>query len=223
MGHDDALDAPGLAAVLMRLCDAMAGTIEAITHADQAVGDGDHGLAIQRGFHAAHDAIGGRPAGDDIGALLDAFGLALLMSMGGAAGPIYGTLFRAGGKGLRGQLRFDAPALATFLEGGLTGVRERGGASVGDKTLVDALQPAAEAARAAESATLAETFAAAAAAAAAGAERTRGMRAALGRARTLGDRAIDHVDPGALSFATMMDKWSTEIAAAGSFVVSHGR
>jgi phosphoenolpyruvate---glycerone phosphotransferase subunit DhaL len=216
MGHDDALDAPALAAVLIRLCDAMASTIEVLTHADQAVGDGDHGLAIQRGFHAAHQAIGARPAGDDVGALLDAFGLALLMSMGGAAGPIYGTLFRAGGKGLRGRSRFDAPALATFLEGGLAGVRERGGASVGDKTLVDALQPAAEAARAAESATLAETFAAAAAAAAAGAERTRAMRATLGRARTLGDRAIDHVDPGALSFATMMDKWSTEIAAAAA-------
>jgi phosphoenolpyruvate---glycerone phosphotransferase subunit DhaL len=204
MAHDDALDAQALADMLVRLCDAMAETIEELTHADQAVGDGDHGLAIQRGFRAARLAIGAQPARDDVGALLDAFGMALLMSMGGAAGPIYGTLFRSGGQRLRGQERFDAAALATFLEGGLGGVCARGGASVGDKTLVDALLPAAEAARAAASGSLADALAAAAAAAEAGAEGTRGMSARLGRARTLGDRAIGHVDPGALSFAVMI-------------------
>ena len=214
MTHEDALDVPALADVLVHMCDAMSASIEQLTHADQAVGDGDHGLAIERGFRAARQAVSARPLGDDVGSLLDRVGLAMLTSMGGASGAIYGTLFRRGGKELRGQARFDAPALATFLWAGLIGVRERGGASAGDKTLVDALQPAAEAARAAESRGLAGAINAAASAAEAGAERTRGMRATLGKARTLGDRAIEHIDPGALSFAIMLRAWASQVAAA---------
>lgn len=207
--EDDALDARALAGTLVRVCDAMALAVEELTHADQAVGDGDHGLAIQRGFASGRRVTADGPAGEDVGALLDAFGMALLTSMGGASGAIYGTFFRKGGKELRGRSRLDAPALATFLEGGLAGVQERGGAAVGDKTLVDALQPAAEAARASESGSLVDAFAAAASAAEAGAAGTRGMHATLGRARALGDRAVDHVDPGALSFSMMLRAWAS--------------
>ncbi len=131
----------------------------------------------------------------------------MLNSMGGASGAIFGTLFRRGGAAVRGRAAFDAEALAVFLEGGLAGVRERGQAAVGDKTLVDALQPAAEAARAAASGSLEDALTAAAAAAGDGLERTRAMRATLGRARTLGDRAVGHVDPGALSLTLMLRAW----------------
>ncbi|MHB8959162.1 MAG: dihydroxyacetone kinase subunit DhaL [Candidatus Limnocylindrales bacterium] len=203
----DSLDAAALVAVLVGVCDAMGESIADLTHADQAVGDGDHGLAIGRGVAAARSAVVGLQHGDDIGALFDAFGTAMLSSMGGASGAIYGTLFRRGGAALRGRTVFDAEALALFLEGGLVGVRERGKAAVGDKTLVDALQPASEAARAATSGSLADALAAATAAAGDGLERTRAMQATLGRARTLGDRAVGHVDPGALSFTLMLRAW----------------
>ena len=214
MTDGEGLDAAALTGVLLELCDTMAGSIDDLTHADQAVGDGDHGLAIQRGFRAARAAIAALPPGDDVGALLDAFGMALLTSMGGASGAIYGTLFRRGGREIGGRAAFDADALATFLEGGLAGVQQRGGAAVGDKTLVDALQPAAEAARSAASGTLRDAFAAAGAGAEEGLERTRAMHATLGRARTLGDRAVGHLDPGALSFTMMLRAWSRLTAAA---------
>jgi dihydroxyacetone kinase-like protein len=213
----DALDANSLTTVLAGVCDIMAGAIDDLTHADQAIGDGDHGLAIERGFRAARAAITEQAPGDDVGVVLETFGTAMLSSMGGASGAVYGSLFRRGARGLRGRPMFDAQALGIFLEDGLAGVRERGGASVGDKTLVDALAPAAEAARASAARPLEEAFAAAADAAWEGLERTRDMRASMGRARALGDRAIGHVDPGALSFALMLRGWShaTAEAAAG--------
>jgi dihydroxyacetone kinase-like protein len=203
MAADDALDLEQLATVLCGVCDAMVDSIDDLTHADQAIGDGDHGLAIGRGFRAAREAIAGRAA-VDVASVFEAMGLAMLTSMGGASGAIYGTLFRRGGRGLRGRPRFDAEALATFLEDGLAGVRERGGANVGDKTIVDALEPASAAARAAAGGSLADALEAAAVAAEQGLERTREMRATLGKAHTLGDRAIGHVDPGAMSFALMV-------------------
>lgn len=213
MATIDSLDVAGLSGVLQGVCDAMNGSIEDLTHADQAVGDGDHGLAIGRGFTAARAAMAGLAPDADLGALFDAFGMAMLTSMGGASGAIYGTFFRRGARPLKGETAFTAGALATFLESGLAGVQERGGAVVGDKTLVDALQPAAEAARGAADGPLSEALEAAAAGARAGLETTRDMRATLGRARALGDRAIGHVDPGALSFTMMVEAWSQRVAA----------
>ena len=203
MDADGALDLPSLTNVLMGVCDAMVASIDEFTHADQAIGDGDHGTGIGRGFRAAREALASHPY-DDVGDLFDGMGMALLTSMGGASGAIYGTLFRRGGRGLRGQVTFDSAGLATFLEGALAGVCERGQAKVGDKTLVDALQPAALAARDVTERPLGAALAAVAEAAGEGLQRTREMRATLGKARTLGDRAIGHVDPGALSFTVMI-------------------
>ena len=114
-----ALDVAGLSRVLLGTCDAMTGSIEILTHADQAVGDGDHGLAIGRGFRAARVAMEVLPADADLGGLFDGFGMAMLTSMGGASGAIYGTLFRRGARPLKGLTSFDGTALAAFLEGGL--------------------------------------------------------------------------------------------------------
>jgi dihydroxyacetone kinase-like protein len=213
MHADGALDLPCLAKVLMGVCDAMVGSIDDFTHADQAIGDGDHGLAIGRGFRAAREAISSHPR-VDVGELFDGIGLAMLTSMGGASGAIYGTLFRRGGRGLHGRQTFDSDALAIFLEEGLLGVRERGGAKVGDKTIVDALEPASLAARATTKRPLREALAAVAEAAGEGMERTNDMRATLGRARTLGDRAVGHVDPGALSFTFMVRQLSRLVEEA---------
>lgn len=203
MDADDGLDLPSLTSVLGGVCDAMVASIDEFTHADQAIGDGDHGTGIGRGFRAAREALASQPY-DDVGDLFDGMGLVLLTSMGGASGAIYGTLFRRGGRGLHGRQTFGSEALAIFLEEGLAGVRERGGAKVGDKTIVDALEPASLAARASTNGSLREALAAVAEAAGEGLQRTSDMRATLGKARTLGDRAIGHVDPGALSFTFMI-------------------
>jgi dihydroxyacetone kinase-like protein len=213
MNPDGGLDLPALTGVLVGMCEAMVASIDDFTHADQAIGDGDHGLAIGRGFRAARDVISSVPRAD-VGDLFDSMGMAMLTSMGGASGAIYGTLFRRGGRRLRGLQRFDSGALATFLEEGLVGVRERGGAKAGDKTIVDALEPASQAARASAGHPLPEALAAVAEAAGEGLERTTDMRAALGKARTLGDRAIGHVDPGALSFTFMVRELSRLVEEA---------
>ena len=209
------LDVPGVSHSLLSVCDAMVASIEELTHADQPIGDGDHGITIGRGFRAAQKVIAAQPLDADLGALLDAVGMAMLTSMGGASGAIYGTLFRRGARALRGRSTLDAEALAIFLQDALAGVRERGGAAVGDKSLVDALQPAAEAARLASGGPLSVALAAAAEGAGEGLERTRAMRASIGRARTLGDRAIGHVDPGALSLTLMLRAWSRSVSGEG--------
>jgi dihydroxyacetone kinase-like protein len=199
------------------MCDAMGGHIEELTHADQAIGDGDHGLGMDRGLKVAKAAVATEAeAGDDVGAVLERFGTAMLTSMGGASGAVYGSLFRRGALGLKGHAMFDAAGLATFLEDGLAGVKERGGANVGDKTLVDPLAAAASAAREHAGDPLGTAMAAVATAAEAGAEGTRDMLATMGRARTMGDRTIGHVDPGALSFAFMLRAWSDAVIGAGS-------
>ena len=117
-----------------------------LTKADQDIGDGDHGVGMARGF-AAFDEATAKEAGS-IAELFRNCGKALMMTSGGASGVIFGTLFQGAGKALTRDA-FDAESLVAALEGGLRAVQDRGKAKVGDKTMVDALAPAAEAARSA--------------------------------------------------------------------------
>ncbi|NWG14494.1 MAG: dihydroxyacetone kinase subunit L [Acidobacteria bacterium] len=200
--HGLSVEKAGRWLVLVSL--AMAGEEERLTRADQAVGDGDHGIGISRGFRAVREKLepGGFPS---LEALVGAAGKALLMSIGGASGPIFGSLFLSGSKRLAGRTVFDAQCLADLLEGGLQAIQERGKAQVGDKTLVDALQPAAEKARAMRGESLNAAFQAIVEAARKGLESTRNLKARHGKARALGERAIGHVDPGALSLTLMLE------------------
>lgn len=204
MALNSAMDLSSLTLVMRGVCTSMIDAVDDFTHADQAIGDGDHGLAIGRGFRAANEFIGGQDHAD-VGGLLEGMGAAILMSMGGASGAIYGTLFRRGGHALVGRKIFDSEALAVFLEEGLVGVCERGGAHLGDKTMVDALEPAAAAARYSVGNPISDALVVVAEAARAGARSTTEMRASHGRAKALGDRALGHVDPGALSFASLIE------------------
>jgi dihydroxyacetone kinase-like protein len=208
MSGPDGLDPQSLADALLDVAGAMRESVPELTHADQAIGDGDHGLAIERGFQAVATALA-KSAHDDIGEVFETTGTAMLMSMGGASGAIYGTFFRRGGSAVRGRRSLDAECFATFLEEALRGVVERCGANVGDKTIIDAVTPAAAAANLLRHGSLSEALGRAAQAAEAGAERTRGLRATLGRARAVGERAIGHVDPGALSFSIMLRELAT--------------
>ena len=122
---------------------------DALTQADRAIGDGDHGVGMARGCEAM---LGSLETGayTDLKGLFSAAGLALLTSIGGASGIIFGSWFSAGGKNLAGLTTFDAAAFIAFLHDGLAAVQARGKAKPGDKTMVDALFPAFQAAQACE-------------------------------------------------------------------------
>ena len=116
---------------------------------DTAIGDGDHGTNMDRGMRAAVEKLEATE-GDDIGALLKAVGMALVSKVGGAAGPLYGTLFLQMGSASAGRDELDLAGWAEALEAGVNGVQARGKAQPEDKTMIDALQPAIAALRAAE-------------------------------------------------------------------------
>ena len=169
-----------------------------LTQADKAIGDGDHGVGMARGFEAVEQKLEGRDFAA-LDGLLTAVGTALLMSIGGAAGAVFGTLFRGGAKQLADQQVLDSEALSAMLSDGLQAVKQRGGAKPGDKTMVDALEPAAGRARELTSSPLTESLVAVTEAARQGMENTKEMIAAVGKAKTLGERSLGHPDPGAVS------------------------
>ena len=189
--------------VLLFVAARMIASQDVLSEADRQIGDGDHGVGMGRGFEAVQTRLL-QAAPASLEDLFKTTGMALLTSIGGASGAIFGTWFRSGAKGLAGAEQLDAGGLAAFLREGLAGVQERGKAQEGDKTMVDALAPAARAAAERQSEGLEAALAAAAQAAEDGMQRTEGMLAAVGRAKTLGERALGHPDPGAISTALIL-------------------
>jgi phosphoenolpyruvate---glycerone phosphotransferase subunit DhaL len=179
---------------------------------DTAIGDGDHGTNMDRGMRKAVEKMDGTE-GDDIGAVLKAVGMALVSSVGGAAGPLYGTLFLQMGMATAGRDELDLAGWTAALEAGVKGVQARGKAEPGDKTMVDALLPAVEALRAAadDGGELAEALRRSADAAEEGMRATTPMEARRGRASYLGPRSVGHQDPGATSSHLLL------ASAAGTF------
>jgi dihydroxyacetone kinase-like protein len=175
-----------------------------LTKADQDIGDGDHGVGMARGFTAFDQAIA--KEAHSIQELFRGCGRALMMASGGASGVIFGTLFQGAAQTVKGDV-FDAEALVLALEGGLKAVQGRGKAKIGDKTMVDALAPAAEAARKTfvGGGSLEQVAAAAAQAAGEGLEATRGWVAKIGKAKGLGEQTVGFVDPGALTMSILLD------------------
>jgi phosphoenolpyruvate---glycerone phosphotransferase subunit DhaL len=163
---------------------------------DTAIGDGDHGTNLARGMRAAVEKLSSTE-GDDIGALLKAVGMALVSKVGGAAGPLYGTLFLQMGTATAGQSELDLAGWTAALEAGVKGVQARGKAELGDKTMIDALAPAVEALKSGSE--LGDALRASADAARAGMEATTPLEARKGRASYLGPRSVGHQDPGATS------------------------
>ena len=180
---------------------------------DTAIGDGDHGTNMDRGMRKAVEKLDGLPS-DDIGALLKTVGMALVSSVGGAAGPLYGTLFLQMGTASAGREELDLAGWGDGLEAGVKGVQARGKAGPGDKTMVDALLPALEALRAAEAdgAELGDALRRSAAAAEEGMRATVPLEARRGRASYLGPRSVGHQDPGATSTHMLL---SAAVAAFG--------
>ncbi|MCU5773222.1 dihydroxyacetone kinase subunit DhaL [Erwiniaceae bacterium BAC15a-03b] len=197
------MNASELSRLLRSVARRMIASEAQLTQLDRATGDGDHGVGMERGFSAVEILLS-QETGDDIGILLTDVGSTLMSSMGGASGAVFGTLFRAGGKSLHGEMVLTTPLLARFLKNGLEAVSQRGGAKPGDKTVVDALAAAADAAQSLIAEPLCDALPKIAQAARAGSEQTRQMVAAFGRAKALGERAIGHLDPGAASMSLIL-------------------
>jgi phosphoenolpyruvate---glycerone phosphotransferase subunit DhaL len=168
---------------------------ERLTALDSAIGDADHGSNLQRGFTAVRTALE-KEVPDTPGGVLTLAGRQLISTVGGASGPLYGTLLRRTGKALGDAAEVSEEQLAEALRSGVDGVMALGGAAPGDKTMIDALVPAVDA--------LGDGFAAARSAAEEGAVATTPLQARKGRASYLGERSIGHQDPGATSSALLI-------------------
>lgn len=183
----------------------LAGTVmeenkEFLTQLDAAIGDAEHGTNMERGFKKVNSQLSA-VVDKDVGSILKSAGMALISSVGGASGPLYGTLFLRAGTAASGKQELNTADMANVLKAGLLGVIERGKAQVGDKTMVDALTPAVEALEQAaeDGVDITEALGQAVAAAERGMKDTILLIARKGRASYLGDRSIGHQDPGATS------------------------
>jgi dihydroxyacetone kinase-like protein len=176
-----------------------------LTKLDSEIGDGDHGNNMHRGFQAVLERLDGADPSSPAD-VLKTVSMALVSRVGGAAGPLYGTAFLRASSALQDKDEISAQDAAEALEAALGGIKQRGKAEAGDKTIVDALEPAVEAAKgAAADGSVAQVFRAAADAAGKGAEATVPLTARKGRASYLGDRARGHRDPGATSTYYLLD------------------
>ena len=172
-----------------------------LTALDAAIGDADHGVNMDRGFRAVTERLPEAAAAGDAGALFRAVGMTLLSTVGGASGPLYGTFFVRLGGACDGKAALSLSEWSAAFDAGVEGVRFRGRAEPGDKTMIDALLPARDALRAAveEGAEPPQALAAAAAAAEEGMRATTPLVARKGRASYLGERSAGNQDPGATS------------------------
>ncbi len=171
---------------------------DVLTQADKAIGDGDHGIGMARGFEAVGQKLDTQSF-TSIGEIFKSVGMTLMTSIGGAAGAVFGTFFRGAAKNAAEKSELDSQTLSQTLQDGLQAVKDRGKAKPGDKTMVDALEPAAVKSEELNAAPLDEALTEITEAARQGMEKTKQMVATLGKAKTLGERSLGHADPGSLS------------------------
>jgi len=201
LGHDD----------VVRWIRAFAAEISAnkeqLTQLDAAVGDGDHGINMDRGMSAVLAKLDAATEEQDIGALLKTVGMTLVSTVGGAGGPLYGTLFLQMGTAVSGKDQLDPDDWAAALEAGIAGVQARGKAEPGDKTMIDALIPGRDALKSAlaEGASFEDALRQSADAAGQGMRDTVPLVARKGRASYLGERSAGHQDPGATSSHLLLE------------------
>jgi dihydroxyacetone kinase-like protein len=206
--RESQLSLPEAQEMFLYVSERMVDSKELLTQADKEIGDGDHGIGMARGFEAVRQLLE-RQNFNSLEELIKAVGTTLMTSVGGAAGAVFGTLFRGGTSRIGGRETFDSEALSLMLLDGLDAVKARGKARPGDKTMVDALEPAALTSQELASAPLNESLTAVTEAAREGMEATRDMVAKVGKAKTLGERARGHPDPGAVSTYLIL-KYMTE-------------
>jgi dihydroxyacetone kinase-like protein len=228
------MDATGAAAWLRAFAAEVAARRDELTDLDAAIGDADHGVNMDRGMQAVAAKLPGAAGGDSadgaaatagstaepaaLGPLFKTAGMTLVSTVGGAAGPLYGTFFLEFGKAAGDQTGLSAEEWAAALSAAVAGVQARGKAEAGDKTMVDALLPARDAmtAAAGAGAPLGEALCAAADAAAEGMRATTPLVARKGRASYLGERSAGHQDPGATSSWLLLETAAAALGGAAA-------
>ncbi|GAB3387207.1 dihydroxyacetone kinase subunit DhaL [Humibacter soli] len=200
------LDTAWAVAWMNTAAEAIADSAPSLNDLDRAIGDGDHGENMNRGFAAVRDAVHELPAEATPSDVLRVAAMRLISSVGGAAGPLYGTALLRASDAIAGENVVDAAHVLALLEAATGGLEDRGHAVPGDKTMVDAWSAAVAGARGAvaEGRSGTEVLAAAAAGAESGAEGTDALTPHKGRASYLGERAVGHRDPGAVSTAVIL-------------------
>jgi phosphoenolpyruvate---glycerone phosphotransferase subunit DhaL len=180
---------------------------EQLTQLDSAIGDGDHGINMDRGMSAVLAKVDAASEEQDIGALLKTVGMTLVSTVGGAGGPLYGTLFLQMGTAMSGKDELGPDDWAAALEAGIAGVQARGKAEPGDKTMIDALIPGRDALKSALAggASFEDALRQSAEAAEQGMRDTIPLVARKGRASYLGERSAGHQDPGATSSQLLLE------------------
>ena len=192
------LNANDVKAMMIAISDTVIQNEDKLGDADRQLGDGDHGIGMTRGFTEAKKQLEALTP-SSASQVFTTTGMALMSSMGGASGAVFGMLFQNGGMAIASAEGLDSSALFSFLDAGTQGVMNIGKAKPGDKTMVDALIPARDAAEAAKDQPISEALVAVAEGARQGMENSKDMIAQHGRARTLGEKCLGHPDAGAVS------------------------
>lgn len=184
----------------------VSGQRDYLTALDQPIGDSDHGINLDRGFQAVSQKLPGME-GKDIGAILKDVGMTLVSTVGGASGPLYGSAFMKAGAAAAGKYEIDADGFLELLDAAVEAVIKRGHATVEEATMLDAMVPSLEAMRKAraDGAAAKEMLIAGKEAAFKGAAHTKDLVATKGRASYVGERGLGHQDPGATSYAFLLE------------------
>jgi dihydroxyacetone kinase len=204
----ETIDAAGVQAAVLRVADRLEGLRDALNELDAAMGDGDLGISASKAAPTIREYVAANPPGDDIGKWLAGLGMAVNRVASSTMGTLTATALMRAGKEAKGLGVLDAETLARMLSAADAGMQERGKAQVGDKTILDALHPAAEAfaAAIAGGATLADAGTAMLAAARAGRDAAVPLRSKVGRASWVGDRTAGLPDPGTVLFVHVMEE-----------------
>lgn len=195
----EALNVNSTKEMLIYIADKIIESKPFLTEVDSKIGDGDHGIGMAGGLQKAKDKLLTLDNISNVYDLFNTVGKTMLMSMGGASGVIFGSLFLDGSKNVDPKTELNAQDIAEIMEKGLISIKERGKAQVGDKTMIDALEPAVESLKTNSSKGLHLMLLEAEAAAAQGVENTKKYVAKFGRAKSLMERAIGYQDAGATS------------------------
>lgn len=191
--------------MLLAVANKIIGNVDYLTEIDNQTGDGDHGFGMAGGMQKAKKKLLSTESSDNAYEMFETAGKTMLLSMGGASGVIFGSLFLSGSQGAEPKAELNAEDLLQMEEKSLATIQERGGAQVGDKTMVDALAPAVQAMKDNADKGLLEMLKAAEAAAKDGVENTKNCIAKFGKAKSLGERALGYQDAGATSVALIFE------------------
>lgn len=199
------INAEKVVAIIYAIAERIKAEKDFLTQLDNEIGDGDHGINLARGFKSVEEKLPSL-ADKDIGAILKGVGTQLVSTVGGASGPLYGTAFMKAGNACKGKTELTAEEFAVAFNAAIGGVKMRGKAVEGEKTMLDALCPAYKAIKAGIDAgkDFVDALADGVNAAAAGVEYTKTIIATKGRASYLKERSLSHQDPGATSSLYML-------------------